>query len=201
MQLDVDTLWTVLFGSSNSPSTAQSGGNARNSMAGQSLSVSAARSNNPAAGGKQVGAGRSNSSPQLCADAAPILFAMLRVLLNQPQQQSAQRLFSESGFGITRLIKTEAAFGSSSRNYPLTIMQFFMVLYQHEANFQIMCLTADFLASLVSVLFPINSPADSPSAIPAPELVPVITFVFRLSTDGETTCILLRVGNNFISNR
>lgn len=184
MQLDFDILWAMLSGSSSSPSIAQSGGSARSSATGASLSVSAARGNQPAVSGKQVAASRSSASAQqhVCPDAAPILFAMLRVLLNQQQPAShlhAQRLSSEGGVAmVTRLYKPEPiaanASGVRSRNYPLTIMQFFMMLYQTEANIQTTCLTADFLAALISVLFPINGSADSPPGIPAPELFPVI---------------------------
>ena len=40
------------------------------------------------------------------------------------------------------------------REYPITLLQFFLFLYHNHVTFTAMCMTSDFLCALAATLFP-----------------------------------------------
>ncbi|XP_035824115.1 WD repeat and FYVE domain-containing protein 3 isoform X2 [Aplysia californica] len=71
----------------------------------------------------------------LCPDAALVLLAMIRHMLN------------ETEFSIASSTEEE-------EEYPVTVVQFLLYLYHNLAEFQSVCHSSDFISSLVSTLFP-----------------------------------------------
>ncbi|CAL9708759.1 unnamed protein product [Knipowitschia caucasica] len=85
----------------------------------------------PASSGTVVG-----SVSSVCTDAALLLLAMLRSMLNLPWQSEEE--------------------GSWLREYPVTLMQFFRYLYHNLPDLGPMWHSADFLCALAATVFPFN---------------------------------------------
>ncbi|KAJ8285363.1 hypothetical protein GJAV_G00025980 [Gymnothorax javanicus] len=85
----------------------------------------------PASSGAVVG-----SIHSVCSEAALLLLAMLRSLLNLPWQSEEE--------------------GSWLREYPVTLMQFFRYLYHNVSDLAPMWHSPDFLCALAATVFPFN---------------------------------------------
>ncbi|XP_072570551.1 WD repeat and FYVE domain-containing protein 3 isoform X3 [Paramormyrops kingsleyae] len=85
----------------------------------------------PASSGALVG-----SISTMCTEAAFLLLAMLRSMLNLPWQSEEE--------------------GSWVREYPLTLMQFFRYLYHNVPDLAHLWVSPDFLCALAATVFPFN---------------------------------------------
>uniref|UniRef100_A0A8C9S430 WD repeat and FYVE domain containing 3 n=1 Tax=Scleropages formosus TaxID=113540 RepID=A0A8C9S430_SCLFO len=85
----------------------------------------------PASSGAVVG-----SINTVCTDAAFLLLAMLRSMLNLPWQSEEE--------------------GSWLREYPVTLMQFFRYLYHNVPDLMHMWISPEFLCALAATVFPFN---------------------------------------------
>ncbi|KAH9494853.1 WD repeat and FYVE domain-containing protein 3, partial [Bulinus truncatus] len=76
----------------------------------------------------------SRESVDLCPDAALVLLAMIRQMINENDITSSQM--------------------SPENEYPVTVIQFLMFLYHNLSEFQSVCTSSEFLTALVATLFP-----------------------------------------------
>ncbi|XP_068089612.1 WD repeat and FYVE domain-containing protein 3 isoform X2 [Hyperolius riggenbachi] len=77
-----------------------------------------------------------SSIHNVCTEAALLLLAMLRTMLNSPWQSEEE--------------------GSWLREYPVTLMQFFRYLYHNVPDLAPMWISPDFLCALAASVFPFN---------------------------------------------
>ncbi|XP_078532420.1 WD repeat and FYVE domain-containing protein 3 isoform X3 [Lissotriton helveticus] len=77
-----------------------------------------------------------SSIHNVCTEAALLLLAMLRTMLNSPWQSEEE--------------------GSWLREYPVTLMQFFRYLYHNVPDLNAMWISPDFLCALTATVFPFN---------------------------------------------
>ncbi|KAI8741991.1 WD repeat and FYVE domain-containing protein 3 isoform X1 [Biomphalaria glabrata] len=76
----------------------------------------------------------SRETIDLCPDAALVLLAMIRQMINETDLTSVQ--------------------SSPEAEYPVTVIQFLMFLYHNLSDFQSVCTSSDFITALVATLFP-----------------------------------------------
>ncbi|XP_059163899.1 WD repeat and FYVE domain-containing protein 3-like isoform X2 [Physella acuta] len=117
--LNVDAVWTVIFGVSSS----------------KPMHI------------------LSREAIDLCPDAALVLLAMIRCMINEMDSSSLP--------------------SSIENDYPVTVIQFLMFLYHNLSEFQSVCSSSDFVTALVATLFPTSiGDIDSDVTTPNEEFKP-----------------------------
>ncbi|CAL1540511.1 unnamed protein product, partial [Lymnaea stagnalis] len=76
----------------------------------------------------------SRETVDLCPDAALVLLAMIRYMINENDVTSTR--------------------SPTENEYPVTVIQFLMYLYHNLSEFQSVCTSSDFITGLVATLFP-----------------------------------------------
>ncbi|XP_076455501.1 WD repeat and FYVE domain-containing protein 3-like isoform X2 [Babylonia areolata] len=86
----------------------------------------------------------------LCPDAAMVILAMIRSMLNQ--------LPADDCIGSSVPPKPASSGGEGEDDHPMTLIQFLMYLYHNVADFRTLCMSGEFITALVATLFPYPIP-------------------------------------------
>ncbi|XP_052069301.1 WD repeat and FYVE domain-containing protein 3-like isoform X1 [Mytilus californianus] len=101
---------------------------------------------------KPVSAIAKEKQAELCPDAALVLLALIRHMLNQESDQKCSTWLQE---------------------YPVTLMQFLLFLYHNQPDFISLSITSEFISGLVATLFPsTNVTTESKVTTPQEEYMP-----------------------------
>ncbi|XP_074647224.1 WD repeat and FYVE domain-containing protein 3-like [Tubulanus polymorphus] len=121
---------------------------------------------------------RKDVKPEICPEAALVILAMIRAMLNQETYIKSSLMQSEQ-------CKVEDEY-LWLNEYPVTLMQFLLFLYHNQPDFVPLCMSSEFLCGLAATLFPykLNSESNSEIGSPIDE--------FKPFTDSDNTIVLLK---------
>ncbi|XP_070185825.1 WD repeat and FYVE domain-containing protein 3-like isoform X2 [Littorina saxatilis] len=94
----------------------------------------------------------SREQVDLCPDAAMVILAMVRSMLNQLPADNCIGSTSPSKSG------SPSGGGEAEEDHPMTLIQFLMYLYHNVGDFRTLCMSGEFITALVATLFPYPMP-------------------------------------------
>ena len=188
-KFDLDTMWAVMFGMNtpvtnvprieNSTATEPSTRGGNTNTSGQFNSKPS--SNENPASAKRTYISNLLSTVEFCPEAAIILFAMLRRLMNMRASTETATALSATCLLTCEepvLSKQSLLEQEKSEEFPLTVLKFFFWLYANFANFQAFCMRKDILSAIISTIFPFVSLDSSPN-------VYIFVYIYNICNVGK----------------